>query len=90
MLLAFDISAAVFDRNDLRVLRRSYNLALTALEVDRVMDRNAKEELAKLVFNLGRGRMKTGFGLRAAQTDEAIAAEARDFLREAHPIAICA
>lgn len=86
----FDASAAIFDRADLRTLRTSYTRALGTLEVSRIMDGEAKAELAKLVFHLGRDRVLEGTGLRYAGASEGIADEASAFLREAYGVALCA
>ena len=87
----FDASAAIFDRADLRTLRTSYVRALGMLEVRRIMDADAKAELAKLVFHLGRDRITEGTGLRYQGAAEGIAAEASGFLDEVHGVvALCA
>ncbi len=90
MTYEFDTSAAIFDRSDLRTLRASYARAFSALEISRIMDQDAKAELAKLVFHLGRDRILEGTGLKYAGADASIADEASDFLGEVHGIAMCA
>lgn len=90
MSFEFDTTAAVFDHSDLRTLRASYTRALTALEVSRVMDDEAKAELAKLVFHLGRDRMLEGTGLKYRGADQSIADEASAFLDEVHGVALVA
>ena len=86
----FDTSAAIFDRFDLRILCASYSRALTSLEVTRIMDAEARAELAKLVFHLGRDRILEGTGLKYSGADAGIADEASVFLSEGHSVAMCA
>ena len=86
----FDSSAAIFDRRDLRTLQSSYMRALGELEVSRIMDAEAKAELAKLVFHLGRDRILEGTGLKYQGADAGIAAEASGFLGEIHGLALVA
>ena len=90
MSFEFDSSAAIFDRSDLRILCASYSRALSTLEVTRIMDAEAKSELAKLVFHLGRDRMLEGTGLKYSGADQGIADEASAFLDEVHGVAMCA
>ena len=90
MSYEFDTSATVFDRRDLKTLQSSYARALGRLEVSRLMDAEARDELAKLVFHLGRDRILEGTGLRYKGADEGIAEEASDFLNEHHAIALVA
>ena len=90
MSFEFDASAAIFDRSDLRTLRTSYARALSSLEISRIMDAEAKAELAKLVFHLGRDRILEGTGLRYQGAGEGIADEASAFLDEVHGVALVA
>lgn len=90
MSFEFDTSAAIFDRRDLQTLQSSYTRALGVLEVSRIMDAGAKDELAKLVFHLGRDRILEGTGLRYQGADQGIADEASDFLAEVHGVALVA
>ncbi len=90
MSYEFDTSASIFDRRDLQTLRSSYARALGALEVSRIMDAEAKEELAKLVFHLGRDRILDGTGLKYQGAEEGIADEASNFLGEVYEIALVA
>ena len=60
------------------------------LEVGRIMDTDAKAELAKLVFHLGRDRIAEGTGLRYRDAADGIAAEASSFLDEVRGVALCA
>lgn len=90
MSTEFDTSASIFDRRDLRTLQSSYARALCALEVSRIMDAEAKAELAKLVFHLGRDRILEGTGLKYQGADEGIADEASAFLDEVYAIALVA
>lgn len=90
MSFEFDTSATVFDRSDLRTLRASFTRALTALEVSRIMDAEAKAELAKLVFHLGRDRILEGTGLKYRGAEQGIADEASAFLDEVHGVALVA
>ena len=54
------------------------------------MDAEAKAELAKLVFHLGRDRLLEGTGLRYRGAAEGIADEASSFLDEVRGMALCA
>lgn len=90
MSLELDTTASIFDRNELRTLRASYVRALGQLEVDRLMDAAARDELAKLVFHLGRDRVLEGTGLRYKDAAEGIANEASAFLQDTRKVAICA
>ena len=90
MSTEFDPTASIFDRRDLRTLQSSYALALSVLEVSRMMDADAKAELAKLVFHLGRDRLLEGTGLKYQGADEGIADEASAFLDEVHGVALVA
>lgn len=90
MLIAFDTKESVFDRTDLRVLRSAYAQALKTLQVEQVVDDEAKTDLAKLVVSVGRGRLRSGLGLRGDVAHEAVACEVSDYLRKLRSFALCA
>jgi len=90
MSYEFDTTAAIFDRADLRVLCTAYARAHTRLEATRLMDADAKAELARLVVHLGRERSLDGIGLRYRDADESIADDASSFLDELHGVPLVA
>ena len=82
MLDAMAKNAAVFEPKEVEVLTAAFALALSKCGVTRDADADAAEktELACLVHNLGRTRLKLGKGLRNSADAAKLADEAADIM----------
>lgn len=80
MLDAMAKNAAVFEPKEVEVLTAAFSLALSKCGVTREADPAEKTELACLVHNLGRTRLKLGKGLRNSADAAKLADEAADIM----------
>ncbi len=68
--------SAVFDQQDLRVLRDAYSRARHGLEEAGIADADAVSDLAKLLFGTSRDLIRAGGGLKEENAAETLAQSA--------------
>ena len=86
----FGVQDGIYDRQDLRVLTKAYQLAIQALAQAGLEHEAIRFDVAELVFGIAADLRSKGQDLKSDHVAELVASQASAALCRVHSLALCA